>query len=59
MVPMDQPAAALDMFTRFVRNETFPGSATDALRIPLATPEELQEQYQSVFAPLRRSTQVA
>ncbi|KAK9806679.1 hypothetical protein WJX73_007406 [Symbiochloris irregularis] len=56
MVPMDQPAAALDMFTRFLRNETFPGSAAaDASRLPLVTTKELDVQYRSVFAPLRRA----
>ena len=33
MVPMDQPAAALDMFTRFLRNETFPGPSAK-LQLP-------------------------
>ena len=32
MVPMDQPVAALDMLTHFLRNETFPGATS--LQLP-------------------------
>ena len=50
MVPMDQPPAALDMFTRFLRNDTYPGAA-----IPLQLPTA---EAQPALGRLRRASAV-